>query len=243
MKYFLCLLFAFTFSRNLTGQENPLQDELSRLLKASMDSWVSKDSAGFKQTISEHYFATQNGHVFPKDDLLKIITQRPLTRITDFSSKLVTVNDHIAYTSAKMVESSGENGNTGIFCLASFQKEDGVWKVAHSSFDLVPVWKVKEPGDDELEPLAKDACDTESGLKSKNSNIETFIRFKNESDQPVSVYWIDYNGERKKYYDLEPGKTVGGGTYVTHPWIVINKNNVCLGIYHPVDQPGLVRIN
>lgn len=242
MKYFLSFIFVFTLFSRLTAQENPLQDELSRLLKSNMDSWTAKDSEGFKQTISEHYFVTQNGYIGSKEKLLEIITKRPLSRITDYNAELVNANDQIAYISAKMVESSEEFGRTGVFCLASFQKENGTWKVAHASFELVPVWKVKEPGDDELVPLEKNACETESELRSGNSNVETFIRFKNESDQTVEVYWIDYNGKRKKYYDLEPGITEAGGTYVSHPWVIVNKKNECLGIYHPSDTPCLVRI-
>lgn len=243
MKYFLSLIFAFTLFNSLISQENPLQEELSQLLKANLDSWTSKDSVGFKQTLSEHYFATQSGFIGSKEQLLEIISQRPLSKMSDYSAELVTANDHIAYVFAKMVESSEAFEGSGVFCLASFQKENGAWKIAHSSFEIVPIWKVKKPEDDELELLEKNACDTESELKSKNANVETYIRFVNESDQAVEVYWIDYNGERKKYFDIEPGKkTEGGGTYVSHPWIIVNKQNECLGIYHPIDKPCLVRI-
>ena len=57
-------------------------------------------------------------------------------------------------------------------------------------------------------------------LRSKEGNIETEIEFINNMDEPVSVYWIDYEGNEQKYKTLSPREKYTQNTYVTHPWIV-----------------------
>lgn len=64
-----------------------------------------------------------------------------------------------------------------------------------------------------------------SSLKSKKGETETAIHFRNDLDEPVFVYWLDYNGEEIRYKMLKPGEEYTQHTYVTHPWIVRRSSN------------------
>lgn len=57
---------------------------------------------------------------------------------------------------------------------------------------------------------------------SLNGNTPAEIDFINDSTVPVDVYWIDYSGDRVLYYpDLLPGQSYDQGTYLTHPWLIV----------------------
>jgi len=59
-----------------------------------------------------------------------------------------------------------------------------------------------------------------NGALSTGGGKETKIRFISRHPDPVDVYWLDYEGELKKYFTLESeGDQHIQGTYVNHPWI------------------------
>ena len=59
-----------------------------------------------------------------------------------------------------------------------------------------------------------------SALRSQPSYRSTSITFINELDRPVTVIWIDFDGNEKVYNKLEPGQSYVQQTYTTHAWIV-----------------------
>jgi formylglycine-generating enzyme required for sulfatase activity len=71
-----------------------------------------------------------------------------------------------------------------------------------------------------LTPL--DPALTEDKLISNNSNRAANIIFFNQSNNPLDVYWIGYQGQRVKYAS---GVSVGGNfqipTYLTHPFLIV----------------------
>lgn len=66
--------------------------------------------------------------------------------------------------------------------------------------------------------------------KSTNSNIPFKVTFRNLTDREVLLYWIDYQGKPKFYGLLRKTKAIGEGlaidTFVTHPWIAIDKTKL-----------------
>ena len=74
-----------------------------------------------------------------------------------------------------------------------------------------------------LQPAWTASAD-QSSLRSKEGNIETAIDFMNSMDEPIAIYWIDYDGKKKLYATLRPGEKYSQHTYVTHlikfelPW-------------------------
>ena len=66
--------------------------------------------------------------------------------------------------------------------------------------------------------------------KSTHSNIPYQVTFRNLTDHEVLLYWINYQGKPKFYGLLRRTKAIGEGlaidTFVTHPWIAINKTKL-----------------
>ena len=85
-------------------------------------------------------------------------------------------------------------------------------------------------------------CILEPTLKSINGGIETFVDFRNNSSQPVEIFWLNYSGERVKYSNLQPDKSYTQQTYLSHPWMVTNQLGKCLKIYFPTKKKGFVNI-
>jgi VHL beta domain len=67
------------------------------------------------------------------------------------------------------------------------------------------------------------------GRTSLNSNEYTDLRFTNATCLTVSVYWLDYQGNRTLYAILAPGQSYVQGTFVTHPWIITGHGEDLVG--------------
>ncbi|BAZ36602.1 hypothetical protein NIES4101_25210 (plasmid) [Calothrix sp. NIES-4101] len=85
-------------------------------------------------------------------------------------------------------------------------------------------------------------CASESVSSSRSGKVSTEITFINQRRQSVKTYWLDYSGKRKFYATIAPGDRVVQQTYVTHPWVVTDTSNNCLGVYYPDGQPRIVEI-
>ena len=70
-----------------------------------------------------------------------------------------------------------------------------------------------------------DRQDAAFRVRSYTSTTPTGIRFVNSSMLAVDVIWLDFEGREKHYQTLEPGGSVGFNTYVTHPWIVRDRQS------------------
>jgi hypothetical protein len=82
--------------------------------------------------------------------------------------------------------------------------------------------------------LAQDGrCAAEQNLRSANSNAATTITFFNRSSAPVSLFWLNFDGQREHYGNLTPGQSARFDTYVTHPWVVEHESGGCMGIFFP----------
>jgi hypothetical protein len=78
------------------------------------------------------------------------------------------------------------------------------------------------------------SCSAEGSIRSVDAQQQAPIEFTNTSGQERLVFWLDYSGNRVQYHRLQPGQTANQNTYLTHPWLVADSNNSCLGIYLPV---------
>lgn len=87
------------------------------------------------------------------------------------------------------------------------------------------------------------SCDQESSLKS-SSGAASNIVVNNKTDATVKLYWLDFNGKRVEYSrgGIKAGGSHSQSTYVTHPWVITNANEECLGIYVPEDA-GTATLN
>ena len=75
------------------------------------------------------------------------------------------------------------------------------------------------------------ACSDETVLKSLRADKAVPVEFINQGSEPVTIYWLNYDGERVRYYTLAAKNSYYQNTFVTQPWLIVDGNNNCLGIY------------
>lgn len=85
-------------------------------------------------------------------------------------------------------------------------------------------------------------CSAESVSRSISGKVSTKMVFRNRSRKKVKIYWLNYSGERVFYRQLNPQTGYTQSTYVTHPWVVTDASDNCLGVYYPDGQTRNVRI-
>jgi hypothetical protein len=95
--------------------------------------------------------------------------------------------------------------------------------------------------------LAPLDCGREPVLRSLNSDRSTFVTFVNQHDESVRVYWLNFDGRRVFYRDIEPGESYRQQTFVTHPWVVTNSDTEhgagrCLALFQPAPVAGIADI-
>lgn len=60
--------------------------------------------------------------------------------------------------------------------------------------------------------------------RSGRGTSKSVVVFENQTTEMVSVYWLDYIGIEKYYFDLEPNVKFGQATLISHVWVVRNSN-------------------
>lgn len=76
-------------------------------------------------------------------------------------------------------------------------------------------------------------CGIEGTLKSTSYDTATKLEFMNASVIEIKTFWINYEGHRVYYNSLPPGKSYVQQTYVTHPWVITNRDGKCIAIFLP----------
>jgi hypothetical protein len=71
----------------------------------------------------------------------------------------------------------------------------------------------------------------EKNCKSPDDDLEVILMIENRRPSAVSLHWLDYDGDRVHYTDLEPSESVEQITFQGHFWIVLDENEKALGIY------------
>lgn len=72
---------------------------------------------------------------------------------------------------------------------------------------------------------------------SVDSKHKTTISFFNATEGSLKIYWLDFKGDRMLYRDLPVGKAHKQQTFMTHPWLVADKEGNALAIYYPDSKP------
>lgn len=81
------------------------------------------------------------------------------------------------------------------------------------------------------------------GIRSVESARAATLIFRNESQKPAKIYWLDYASNCVLYKELKPGSQYIQATYLTHPWMVVTgPDNHPQGIYYPDPQPRIIVI-
>jgi hypothetical protein len=76
------------------------------------------------------------------------------------------------------------------------------------------------------------------GLGSKPASL----RFENELDHDLQIFWLDYGGKRQPFGTVPAGKSVDMDTFTSHPWLVADEQGRCVGIYAPRTRDEVVEL-
>lgn len=79
----------------------------------------------------------------------------------------------------------------------------------------------------------------EGKIKSEHSKTSTGIKLENETSETVTVYWLDFDGERQRYGKIKPAGSFSVQTYETHPWLLADKKDKALAIFVAGSSPGV----
>ena len=104
--------------------------------------------------------------------------------------------------------------------------------------DPTPAPPVARAPTEPADAIKRLPCSEEKLLHSGPSERSLDISFMNASPDPVVMYWLDFDGARVHYANLEPRQGYRQQTYVTHPWLVASTRGKCLGIFLPVREEG-----
>ncbi len=84
----------------------------------------------------------------------------------------------------------------------------------------------------------------ESHISSPGGNgTQVMLSIKNNSRQPVKLYWIDRTGNRVPYKDIKPGEEIQQRSFENHCWIIVDKDANGLGIYRSTYQDGRILVD
>jgi len=73
---------------------------------------------------------------------------------------------------------------------------------------------------------------------SRWTGAETSITFLNRTDGPVDVFWVDAEGQRRRYAAIDSGGQHRQHTYAGHVWLVVNKAGAVLGVFTATEEAG-----
>ena len=87
---------------------------------------------------------------------------------------------------------------------------------------------------DAIRPATHGRCSQEQShaTRSQQSQQKSVARFVNIGQRALKVFWLDYSGNRKFYANLHAGQSYQVNTFETHPWLIVDENNHCVGVYY-----------
>ncbi|MCO5089265.1 MAG: hypothetical protein M9883_20675 [Methylobacteriaceae bacterium] len=85
-------------------------------------------------------------------------------------------------------------------------------------------------------------CPAPGRVRSLNSDRSTHIVFVNSTGGPLKFYWLDFQGQRVFYQELQPGRNYRQQTFMTHPWVAVNARGNCVNGVMEASRVGDNRI-
>jgi von Hippel-Lindau disease tumor supressor len=74
------------------------------------------------------------------------------------------------------------------------------------------------------------SCLDQATLRSTATGRSAIITFVNNSRHATNIYWIDYAGKRAQTFYVTPGSVISRNTLVTHPWVITDEHDNCIGV-------------
>jgi pimeloyl-ACP methyl ester carboxylesterase len=74
--------------------------------------------------------------------------------------------------------------------------------------------------------------------RSRDRGGETFVRFINQREEPVRLFWIDRGGQRVAYGEIAAGAEREQHTYAGHVWLITDPAGMTLEVFRAIEEPG-----
>jgi Zn-dependent protease len=81
-----------------------------------------------------------------------------------------------------------------------------------------------------LSTLLDAGCAVEGQLRSISGGEPADITFANHSAVTLSVYWLNYEGQRAFYAQLRPGQSLVQKSHAPNPWVIATPSGECVAI-------------
>ncbi len=271
------LLVASTFafaqpSTSITAKQNntstvstAVEKEILQMEKEWNDARAKTDRAALERLVANEFVTfTEEGEEVGKDRVVKNFRAPNLEAMETGNVKVKVFGDTAIATGWNLRkwlimdrETSPQEWFTDVW-----MKRNGKWQIVSTQWTMKKEHPFKsnvvaELKNNDLKLITASGCEQEPSLKSLKSDTATAIKFTNPTNQPVNVYWLNYEGKRDQrgYFlfapypsgqpetvVLAPGKFVSRNTFLTHPFVITDAGGKCLGIYQPMKEPGLVVI-
>jgi hypothetical protein len=112
----------------------------------------------------------------------------------------------------------------GNACATAHPKAESRSAVSYDSLEV---------RDDSLPELQPMRCELEATLRSISADVPAVVRFSNERDEEVELFWLDYDGKRKSYGPIAAKSTREQRTFLTHPWVISTLSGECIDVRVP----------
>jgi pimeloyl-ACP methyl ester carboxylesterase len=76
-------------------------------------------------------------------------------------------------------------------------------------------------------------CSIEASSHSTDASTMTVIQITNKTHDVLTVYWVNYKGQRQLQGTINPGDAFYSNTYQTHLFVVVHSDGSCIGVYKP----------
>ncbi|MGH9941725.1 MAG: tetratricopeptide repeat protein [Pyrinomonadaceae bacterium] len=96
---------------------------------------------------------------------------------------------------------------------------------------LILAFFVLALGGGEIQAQTDSSCNREGSSRSAQTTQAAKLTLTNQTNETLTVYWLDFEGKRQKWFDLSAGQAFEQSTFVGHLWLVAKPNGQCLAIY------------
>jgi hypothetical protein len=90
---------------------------------------------------------------------------------------------------------------------------------------LPPSWPAALP------LAAPQDCGAEPDLPSREATIRTTLEFVSAINEPLTLYWLDYQAQRRPYGTLPPLGRRTFDTFASHPWLLAAADGGCVAVF------------
>ena len=99
-----------------------------------------------------------------------------------------------------------------------------------------------DPSNASTRTLGRKHPEEETGVKSPASAVESTMVLVNSGTELMRVHWIDYDGKRKHYGEICPGKRFEQKPFLGHFWLVTDADGNAWRLIRPEAKPQMFEI-